>query len=182
MKPIILETINRFYKKENLAEYLARCEQKWIIPVQMEQYTNKNDIHVSNADSDDIWPSVELFFEYPVFEKGEFSVQYSSTLMISKLAPIYYVQHEFEVDNVDPNYMSPTLDGFDVQPYCNIQYFLELEINSWMTQLGYEKLDYAEISEVICNLRFKDEKPLFGEQVTVEYALFFDLLEVCPDK
>ncbi len=92
------------------------------------------------------------------------------------------VVNEFEVDNIDPNNMSPTLNGFDVQSYCNQQYFLEVEVDNWLTQLGYEKLDYGEINEVICNLRFKEEKPLFGSQVTVEYALFFDLLEVCLDK
>ena len=84
-------------------------------------------------------------------------MQYTSTLMISKLAPIYYIQHEFEVDHVDPSNMSPILDGFDVQPYCKQQYFLEVEVDNWLIQLGY-----AEINEVICNLRFKEEKPLFG--------------------
>ena len=182
MKSIISKAIDKFYKKDNVEAYLACCNQKWLISSQLEKYADKNDIHVINVDGSDIWPSVELFFEYPTFEKGEFNVQYCSTLMISKLAPIYYIQHEFEVDNVDPSNMSPILDGFDVQPYCKQQYFLEVEIDNWLIQLGYEKLGYAEINEVICNLRFKEEKPLFGSQVTVEYALFFDLLGVCPDE
>ncbi len=43
----------------------------------------------------EIWPSA-------AFQKNEFHVNYTSKLMISKLAHIYYLRHEFKMKKIDP--------------------------------------------------------------------------------
>ncbi len=42
-------------------------------------------------------------------------------------------------------------------------------------------MSYAEIIEVIPELKFPKEVTIFGSQVTVEYAIFHDLLGLCPN-
>lgn len=51
------------------------------------------------------------------FQKNEFHVNYSSKLMISKLAHIYYLKHKFKMKKVDPQRPTPTFDGF---PYLDL--------------------------------------------------------------
>ncbi|QPD83355.1 hypothetical protein K3G18_03615 [Bacillus subtilis] len=57
---------------------------------------------------------------------------------------------------------------------------LDTKLNQILKEMGYNPLDYQEINEVICDLDIKTA-PLFGPQVTVELALFHDLLELCPE-
>ncbi|NTU27358.1 hypothetical protein HPX95_14410 [Bacillus tequilensis] len=57
---------------------------------------------------------------------------------------------------------------------------LDTKLNQILKEMGYTALDYPEMNEVICDLDIKPE-PLFGPQVTVELALFHDLLELCPE-
>lgn len=53
------------------------------------------EIHFENISMDEICPSAAYQFEFPKFEKNEFHVHYTSKLMISKFAPVYYLQHHF---------------------------------------------------------------------------------------
>ncbi|AMA54655.1 hypothetical protein AN935_03575 [Bacillus inaquosorum] len=56
----------------------------------------------------------------------------------------------------------------------------DAKVNQTLKQMGYNALDYQEMNEIICDLDIKTE-PLFGPQITVELALFHDLLELCPE-
>ncbi|PEJ30943.1 hypothetical protein [Bacillus pseudomycoides] len=74
-----------------------------------------------------------------------------------------------------------TLDGYDVQPYTFQQPELDQMINKTLRQVGYTDLSYAEINEVVEGVQFPEGVTLFGSQLTVEYALFHDVLDICPD-
>ncbi|CAI8708686.1 MULTISPECIES: hypothetical protein [Bacillus] len=54
-------------------------------------------------------------------------------------------------------------------------------INKTLKLGGYTDLSYAEINEVVEGVQFPEGVTLFGPQVTVEYALFHDVLDICPD-
>jgi hypothetical protein len=129
----------------------------------------------------DVWPSCKWTFDQGYVTKGEFRVHYSSLLMVSKLAPLYYLQHEFQVDNKDDDMLSPTLDGFDIQPYTIRQAEVESIIQEVFSKQGYEKLSYSQMNEVLPELHFGEDVKIFGSQVTVEYAVFHDILEICPE-
>lgn len=47
----------------------------------------------------EIWSSSKIMFEFKKYRKEEFEVAYSSTLLISRLVPIFYLQREFQVEN-----------------------------------------------------------------------------------
>lgn len=77
--------------------------------------------------------------------------------------------------------LSPTLDGFDIQPYTKTQAEIELIIQKVFSREGYEKLSYSQMNEVLPEIYFGEDVKLFGSQVTVEYAVFHDVLEICPE-
>ncbi|PHG25620.1 hypothetical protein COI43_28150, partial [Bacillus pseudomycoides] len=70
---------------------------------------------------------------------------------------------------------------YDVQPYTFQQLELNQMINKTLKLGGYTDLSYAEINEVVEGVQFPEGVTLFGPQVTVEYALFHDVLDICPD-
>ncbi|WNV80464.1 hypothetical protein RUL31_03900 [Bacillus atrophaeus] len=181
MDKLIADAINKFYNKESAQEeYLSLCKQEITLSESLESYLKKEKINYENTNEDEIWPSATFRFEFEAFEKDDFNISYSSKLMISKLAPIFYIQHEFELENIDPKRTTPILDGFSTQTYSMPQQEFDTKVNQILKDLGYNALDYQEMNEVICDLDIKTE-PLFGPQVTVELALFHDLLELCPE-
>lgn len=181
MDKLIADAINKFYNKESTQEeYLSLCKQEIILPDSLKTYLKTEKISYENTNEDEIWPSATFRFEFEPFVKNDFNISYSSKLMISKLAPIFYIQHEFELENIDPERTTPILDGFSTQTYSMSQQKLDTKLNQILKEMGYNALDYQEMNEVICDLDIKTE-PLFGPQITVELALFHDLLELCPE-
>ncbi|MCM2997179.1 hypothetical protein M3647_06825 [Paenibacillus cellulositrophicus] len=181
MNNLVREVVESFYHHEDKLGYLLRCQSTIELPSVLMSFLNNNNIKLQPFNTGDVWPSCKWIFIHENYCKGEFRVSYSSVLMVSKLAPLYYLHHEFQVDNKDEQKMSPTLDGFDEQPYTRTQAELESIIEESFKKLGYEQLSYKEMNEVLQGIQFGDDVGFFGQQVTVEYALFHDVLEICPD-
>ena len=99
--------------------------------------------------------------------------------MISKLAPVFFVQHEFSVENHIDDPVAPVLDGLSDQPYSKAQFELADRLSTILSQHGYRQLSDTMMREVICELTVPEGVTIFGPQVTVEYALFNDLLGLC---
>lgn len=97
----------------------------------------------------EIWPSA-------AFQKNEFHVNYTSKLMISKLAHIYYLRHEFKMKKIDPQRPTPTFDGF---PYLDLFYESteHRHKSDILKKIRYNELNYQEMNEVICDLDIKTE-------------------------
>lgn len=129
----------------------------------------------------EIWTSSKIMFEFKKYRKDEFEVAYRSTLLISRLVPIFYLQHEFQVENKDTDRMTPVLDGFGIQPYTGKQQELDDLIKNVFFARGYTTLSDRELHEAVPELAFIQPVSFFGSQVTVEHILFFDLLDLCPD-
>ncbi|MDM5152699.1 hypothetical protein QUF88_01705 [Bacillus sp. DX1.1] len=181
MNELLKSTIQKYYEKKDVENYLLKCGEILQLPSELNVYLNKNEIDITDLNSEDIWPSTKFIFEFRAFKKGGFTMRYSSTLLISKLLPIFYLQHEFEIESPDENLLMPVLNGYDGQPYTIQQQKLEQVINKTLLLEGYMSLSYAEINEVIEEIQFQKDVSFFGPQVTVEYALFHDVLDACPD-
>ncbi|MED0673663.1 hypothetical protein P4S95_26210 [Aneurinibacillus aneurinilyticus] len=181
MNDLLKKTIDKYYRNNEISDYLIKCKENILIPTEIKAYAEDNNIEITNTNYGEIWPSSKITFDYEKYTKGEFEVNYSSTLLISKLAPVLYLQHEFQVENKDMNSTTPTLDGFDTQPYNRKQQELEELIKTIFSKSGYTILSFKEINEVIFGLDFNYGESLFGSQVTVEHAIFFDLLDLCPE-
>lgn len=179
MKEIVKATIDRIYTEKDYEYYLSQCKKELLLDNAfsklLECYSALDHIQLN------VNPSYKWYFQLERVTKGEFNASFNTTLLISKVAPVFYVQHEFEVENKDVTGVAPVLDGFGGQPYSKAQFELHSQINENLTSQGYVELNIDEINEVVPNLSFKDGVSIFGSQVTVEYALFHDILELCPE-
>jgi hypothetical protein len=126
-------------------------------------------------------PALRWWIYYNKVEKGDFKVTYRTVLLISKIAPLFYIQHEFEVENKDDEAMAPVLDGFDTQPYSKNQAQLEDKIVNLLKNSGYVKLTYTEMNEIIPYLCFPKDVDVFGLQVSVEDLLFNDIMNILEE-
>ncbi|WP_088044704.1 hypothetical protein [Bacillus sp. EAC] len=178
MNETVKKYIYKYYEKGADKEYLNSCSQEFLLPSEIINFCSLNKIVVKPG-KHKIWPEKYVRFIFQDFIKGNFEVKYCTVLRISKVAPIYNLTHEFVVENIDPNRISPILDGYSAQAYIKLQSLLEDVIQNELLKLDYEEL--LEIDEVILNLKINNNKELIGKQITVEAALFYDLLELCPD-
>ena len=109
---------------------------------------------------------------------GEFEVTYTIVLEISKIASLFYVQHEFRVTNKHNNAIEPVLEGFGGQPYTKNQLEIHNKIASILEKNGYEELFYSDMIEVFLGLEELSEFNIFGNQATVENVLFHDIYDL----
>lgn len=102
----------------------------------------------------------ELYIIFDVFincfEKGEYIVNYSSTLKVSKIFPAYYLQHEFSVPNLDIETLTPDLEGFGTEAYCFKQNDLETILSKLMIRYNYRKLYIYDLEKPILDQK-KDQ-------------------------
>src|SRR5437773_2699681 len=99
MNDLVKKTIDKYYRNKEISDYLIKCKERFLIPVELKTFVEDNNILITDTNYGEIWPSSKITFDYGRYTKGEFEVSYSSTLMISKLAPVFYLQHEFQVEN-----------------------------------------------------------------------------------
>lgn len=123
-------------------------------------------------------PAIEIWFEFEKYIDNQFDVEYKTLLKISKVANLFVFQHEFSVENKDPNRMAPVLDGFGEEPYTIFQSKLEKKIVNFLEKQNLQKLQLSEMDEVIEGITVP-EQSIFGSQMTLENALFRDLYEIC---
>lgn len=174
----IKNIIEKVYIMKDYNFFISKCHRK--INFIDELLGNLQDKCKNVTLSDDLsFPSVEIYFELNDFSKGEFKVQYSSVLLISKIADVFNIRHEFAVDNLDTNRMDCVLDGFGEQAYSILQFDLDNIITEYMQKQNYRKLKYAEMVEVISEIEMP-EACIYGSQMTVENAIFNDLWNICP--
>lgn len=178
MKDIVRDIINMIYFNKDKNFFVINCTKKLELPEEFSLLLNDNEIKVIEG-MEEAFPAKKFYVEYEPFAKRDFRVEYKTIIQISKIIPIFYIQHEFEVDNKDENSMGSSLTGFDGQPYTKKQYDFQEKILEILNKAGFTELSYSEINEVVCGLEFPEEVNLFGPQVTVEHVLFNDVFGFC---
>lgn len=173
----VKRVIEATYIKRNFEPFISRCHEK---PEFIGELLNAVQAAISGAVVSELPgdPGVVIYFDVCEFAKNDFKVKYKSVLSISKVVDVYYLQHEFEADDPDPDRMTPILDGFGGEPYCKAQFALEEIIRGFLAARGFKQLTCAEMDEVIPEVKMP-ENALFGSQMTVEYALFKDMWGLC---
>ncbi|MFB9275603.1 hypothetical protein ACFQMJ_22235 [Cohnella cellulosilytica] len=182
MREVVVQTVKRYYEIGDKSSYVKNCESIWEMPTKILDFCKIRGVEVQQLlqNKNQVWPSAKWLFTVPHSQwTNEIEVIFSSNFMVSKLAPVYYIQHEFSLPNLERESLSPVLDGYGTQAYTFIQQDLEDMISAQLGNMGYEKISYAELHEVVCALEFPKGVSVFGPQVSVEYALFHDLLDHC---
>lgn len=178
MKDVVRQAIDRIYLANDHALYRDRCGSTADLPAELPAQLRDASISLTEHHAGQHWPSWRWDMRLHRVVKGEFDAWFNSTLQLSKLARVYYLEHEFEIANCDDKRMDSKLHGFTGQPYTQAQFNLAERVAAVLTPAGYQPLTLAEMAEVIPELTFIPGVKIFGPQVTVEYALFHDLLRL----
>jgi len=167
--------INRIYYEKDYEYFAVKSSKDLILPRAFYDILSKPGLTVNEWNSK-VNPSRAWTIRYKAYQKGIFKVRYITTLLISKLVDCYYIQHEFGVENQDINQMTPVLDGFGCQAYTQDQEILRNDLSEILSEVGYRELSYAEVNEAILGLSYPEGVTIFGPQVIVERAIFYDFL------
>lgn len=177
MNKLTKKCIDRVYVKKDYNYFRDKCNKTPSYLGELEELVYsmciKFDIYCMEDE-----PAIEIWFDYEKYSEDRFIVEYRTLLKISKVADLFVFQHEFCVANRDPNRMTPVLDGFAEEPYNFSQNKLENMLTDFLECKNLVKLRLSEMDEVIMNFDIP-MKSIFGEQMTVENALFRDLYGIC---
>jgi len=177
MLNVVEDTIKRIYRKKDYKFFVTKCNEELVLPKELDNYIKEQGYKLIGI-FDNQSPSRRWYCYFSDFVKGEFKVSYKTMFEISKIAPLFYIQHEFEVENKDNNKINPVLDGFDSRPYTREQAELNDEIISVLSKYGYKELSFSEMNEVVVDIKMPEDVSVFGPQVTVEHLLFNDVLDL----
>lgn len=175
---IVIEAIDRIYRKYDHDFFRSSCKENFELPLELKNYIESQGLALIDM-FDNECPSRTWYISFKDYIKGEFKVSYKTMLQVSKITPLFYVQHEFSVENKDENSMTSELDGFDEQPYNKGQAELHDRICASLGEKRYIQLAYSEANEVISDLNMPEDVTVFGPQVTVESLLFRDVFDIC---
>ena len=175
----IADIIEKIYKQRKTELFVSGCQKKLIIIDRLLQRMNDSSLKIQKLPALNE-PAEEVIMEYESFQSQKYCVNYTTILKANKLVNVYYLQHEFSVENIDPNRIDATLDGFSDTPYCKSQFRIEELIDSFLSQEGYKRLYISDMEEVIPEIQMPANS-LAGRQMTVENALFRDFLGFLHD-
>lgn len=111
---------------------------------------------------------------------GNIQIEYESILNICKIEKLFYLQHEYSLNNPDEDRISPDFDGFSDEAYNKKQFRMDEMIVQYLTEKGYERLWYREMEECF-------HEPVYSkvfkcdEYLTVRTALFMDYIGINED-
>jgi hypothetical protein len=184
MNSSIKAVIDRIYFNEDKDFYQKQCAGGAELDQIFHDYFSDlegSGLVIKDVSLGEVWPSKEWRIGFGESISGEFNASFETVLKISKIHPVFYTQHEFTVQNKCLEKVIPCLDGFSDEAYIMSQYNFQEQVDKRLENLGHEKLYYPDMTEVICNLSFPEDVSVFGTQVTLEYALFHDVLNnLCP--
>lgn len=118
------------------------------------------------------FPSQRWYFEYEKYKSDKLEISYRSILRISKIIPVFYIQHEFEVESYDPDKIFPALDGFGLQPYTKTQYNLDETLKEHLKKEGYIEIGYIDLEEIILSKQNNSVKILDEEKYSLGELMF----------
>lgn len=174
MNKIIKETISKIYVEKDYEFYKMVYKKEidylnYLIEVTKPYY---KEFEIFNLDN-----SFQIqvnFINY--YKENNFNVQYVTKLYMSKICNIYYIQHEFNIDNLDPNRTELKLNGFDNQTYTIEQYNLESKVVDILSKNNLKQLQFIDLKQII-NLN-KTEGLLIEKQITLEDLLFKNIYNI----
>ncbi len=182
MLDVITQAIDRFYTKKDYYSFKSYCKQQLELPQELENHIKQQELDLIEKPNK-ISPSSEWRINFGNYKNDEFDASFSTVLKISKVAPLFYIQHEFEVQNKDENAIDPCLKGSSGLGYILEQGNLYYEkISPILTQKSYTELEYADMHEAVGGFQMPEGITKFGRNVTVELLLFEDLYNICGNE
>ena len=131
-------------------------------------------------DENNNYPSKYWYIHFEDYKNNELEISYKTMLKVSKVAPLFYIQHEFSVKNKDKNGIFPDLKGIDNATCIKQQFDLNEKITAILNKEGYMPLEYHDMIEAVPGFKMPEDLVYnFGPNVTAEHLLFTDLFGIC---
>jgi hypothetical protein len=180
MLDIITKAINKFYKEKDYTSFKELCMKQLPLFEKLKKYIDKCGFRSEATFDCTVYPSKRWDIHFDDYKNGELEITYKTILKVSKVAPLYYVQHEFSIKNKDANGLDPYLEGFDNGTCIKQQFDLNEEIDAILNKKGYTRLEYRNMIEAVPGFKMpKTHVEKLGHNVTVEHLLFMDLFDIC---
>lgn len=178
MLVVVSNAINQFYKKKDYQAFKAGCFKYLELFKELQNYIALHNLSFDEGPQKPS-PVINWYLNFGNYKKNGFEISYNTVIKISKVAPLFYIQHEFEIENKDEDRMSPLLEGSSGQPYTKKQADLHDEVAAIFNEKGYQELMYADLTETVAGFQMPKGITIFGPNVTVELLLFADIFDLC---
>lgn len=178
MKDIVKDAIHFYYEQSNERAYLERCRSESDTP---QIILATATLHGAGLDFSSApgGPAYRIQVSFGICARGLFVAEFTTSIVVSKLAPLFNILHSFSVENRHERPSEPTLDGYAGTGFIVPQMDLHTALCEQLTERGYTELELADMDEVVPTLSPPRDASVFGRQVTVQFALFYDLLGLC---
>jgi hypothetical protein len=179
MLNIVKEVIDNFYIRKNYQLFKEKCNLPLNLPEELTFYVKQHKINLIEDGILEDDPSRIWFLYFNKYKYGEFEVEYTTDLTVSRVAPLFYLMHSFEVEHKNKKRIVPSLHWGGYTAYTKQQEELHNCISKILTQKGYVELKENDLNEVVEGFKMPKDVTIFGKDITVEVLLFRDVLDLC---
>ncbi len=175
MNKKVKEFINRVYIEKGYKFFKNMC---YSMPSYLELLENNISKYCKEYEIYKVkgQPEITFYINYNNYNYYKFNIEYLTIVNISKICNVYYIQHEFNIDNLYPNRTELKLNGFDNQTYTIEQYNLESKVVDILSKNNLKQLQFIDLKQII-NLD-KTEGLLIEKQITLEDLLFKNIYNI----
>ncbi|PRP91119.1 hypothetical protein ENSA5_58560 [Enhygromyxa salina] len=159
------------------AAYLEACRRRLPVVEQLVERLASYDLVSVRVFAEGIAPSARVTVDVQRWIDGGFIADYGTTVRISRLGPLFTVQHRFAVQNRHPHATEPSLSGSDGFGFIAEQQAVHEEISAVLEGGGLTELTAWDLDESIDELRGTRWHTVTCRP-TVRLALFEDLFEL----
>lgn len=184
MIPAVEAAIDALLPEPDRAAWLDACRRTPPAVARLVERLAAHDLAGVRVHAARIGPSATIAIDVQRWVDGAFVADYTTTVRISRLAPLFTVEHGFAVQNRHPRASEPTLAGGDGFGFIAAQQAVHADISAVLEADGLTELCAWDLDEPIGALigsRWHSATRL----PTVRLALFddlFDLLDPTADE
>jgi hypothetical protein len=179
MLDVVARAINLFYIEKKYDAFKEACMKPLPLFEELKKYMELHGLNFVEKGEYKDYPSKYWFVYFEDYKKNELEISYETMLYVSKVTPLFYIQHHFSVKNKDKNGFFSDLKGIDNATCIKQQFDLNNEMIAVLCKNGYQKLELAELNEAVPGFKMPEELVYnFGPNITVDHLLFMDLLNI----
>lgn len=178
MNKKVKEFINRVYIEKNYKFFKNMC---YSMPSYLELLENNISKYCKEYEIYKVkgQPEITFYINYNNYNYDKFNIEYLTIVNISKICNVYYIQHEFSIDNINPNKIMNTLNNFSDKPYSLEQFKMEKQVMKILSNLNLERIYLNDLDEIVNLFMPEESKDFLGKQLTVQQLLFNDVYNIC---
>ena len=99
MRDIVAKAITKYYREKDYDAFRARCKEHMELFDEIKEYTDKFGLNASSGPDAPDDSSREWYIDLNGYKKGTFEIAYTTMFKISKVAPLFNINHDFYIKN-----------------------------------------------------------------------------------